>query len=166
MSEGPRFLKMLRGDRRASDRRGDIRDRRSRDGEADRSGDRRQQDRRSNRAGRRRTPRRPVPFGPGSPSGALTNAAGRSLHVKLWDVSEGGLCVLARSPIVDPPGSLLVLELDSGMGIERLRQELQLVWAAAAEGDFGTCAGLQFLEGQTLPNGSFLDHFLSLPVPQ
>ena len=158
VAEGPGFIKFLRGDRRSGDRRGS-------EGGLDGSGDRRQQDRRTNPAGRRRSERKPVPFGPGSPSGALINPAGAPLHVNLWDVSEGGLCVVARGEIMDRPGTVMVLELHSGVGVENVRFEMQLVWAAEEEGRFGTFVGLQFPEGQTLPNGTFLDHYLTMELP-
>lgn len=158
MAEGPRFIKFLRGDRRSTERRAN---------EAVPEGavERRQRERRSNPDGRRRSERKPVPFGPGSPSGALINPAGASLHVNLWDVSEGGLCVVARGQIVERPGTVMVLELHSGVGVENVRFEMQLVWAAEEEGRFGTFVGLQFLEGQTLPNGTFLDRFLTMELP-
>ena len=106
-----------------------------------------------------------MPFGPGSPSGALINPAGAPLHVNLWDVSEGGLCVVARGEIEDRPGTVMVLELHSGVGVENVRFEMQLVWAASEEGRFGTFVGLQFPEGQKLPNGTFLDRFLTMELP-
>ena len=158
MAEGPRFIKFLRGDRRSGERRGG-------EPSPNGSGERRQEERRSNPAGRRRSERRPVPFGPGSPSGAIINPAGLSLHVNLWDVSEGGLCLVARGELADRPGTVMVLELHSGVGVENVRLEMQLVWAAEEEGRFGTFVGLQFLEGQTLPNGTFLDRYLTMELP-
>lgn len=158
MAEGPHFIKFLRGDRRSGERRGS-------EPEANAAAERRQQERRHNLEGRRRFERRPVPFGPGSPSGALINPDGRSLHVNLWDVSEGGLCLVARGEITDRPGTVMVLELHSGVGVENVRLEMQLVWAAEEEGRFGTFVGLQFPEGQTLPNGTFLDRYLTMELP-
>jgi hypothetical protein len=161
--EGPRFFKFLGGDRRSGERRGG--DPASGLPASEIPGQRRQRDRRSDGTGRRLSERRPVPFGTGSPSGALINPTGQSLHVSLWDVSEGGLCVVTRGTIEDPPGTLMVLELGSGVGVHNVRIEMQLVWSAAEEGGFGTFVGLQFPEGQTLPNGTFLDRYLTMELP-
>lgn len=103
-----------------------------------------------------------MPLGPDAPSGALINPAGQSRHVNLWDVSEGGLCLVGRGEMVDHPGTMMVLKLHSGVGVENVELELQLVWAAVEDARFGTFMGLQFPEGQTLPNGTFLDHYLTM----
>jgi len=108
-----------------------------------------------------RAKRHPVSLGPVSPSGALINPAGVPVHVKLWDVSERGLCVVARGSITDPPGSMMTLELHAGVGVETVRLVVQLVWAAQDEANLGTFVGLQCPAGQTLPSGSFLDRFLT-----
>lgn len=158
MAEGPGFIRFLGGDRRSFNRRSDS-------SQPDIADERRLGARRTNPAGRRRSERRQVPFGTGAPSGALINPAGVPLHVNLWDVSEGGVCVVARGEIVDRPGTVMVLELHAGVGVENVRVEMQLVWAASEEGRFGTCVGLQFPEGQTLPNGTFLDRYLTMELP-
>ncbi len=158
MAEQPRFIKFLRGDRRSAERRSDS-------ASPAPDSERRLLQRRANAASRRRSERRPVPLGPGAPSGALINSAGVPLHVNLWDVSEGGVCVVAKGEIVDRPGTVMVLELHSGVGVENVRFEMQLVWAAFDEGCYGTFVGLQFPEGQTLPRGTFLDRYLSRELP-
>lgn len=108
-----------------------------------------------------RARRHPVSLGPGSPSGALINPAGASVHVKLWDVSVGGLCVVARGAIADQPGTLMTVELHAGMGVEMVRLQMKLVWAAPDEGNLGTFVGLQFPDGEGLPRGTFLDRLLN-----
>ena len=109
--------------------------------------------------------RRPVPFGPGAPYGALFDGEGRSCPINLWDLSEDGLCVVTTEPLTFRPGELMVLELHSGVGVQFLRLQVHLIWAASEEGGFGTFVGLQFQDGDQLPNGSFLDRFLTMELP-
>lgn len=177
MAGTPRFIKVRRSDRPTGDRRSG--ERRSGESRFDPSLvpesppqqaqvvhlERRQEERRSTpEAGRRRFERRPVPFGPASPSGALIIPDGQSIHVKLWDVSEGGLCVVSGDLMDHPPGTGLELELHAGIGVETLRVPVELKWVGI-EDDFGTFMGLQLPEECRLPNGSFLDRFLTSKLP-
>jgi len=91
----------------------------------------------------------------------MITADGSAIHVQLWDVSEGGVCVVSSSGIHDAPGSLLRLELQSGVGVEAASVEGHLAWVGSDE-RFGHFAGLRFHPGNGLPNGSFLDRYLAM----
>lgn len=118
-------------------------------------------ERRRDHAGRRIHPRRPIPFGVGAPAGRMICGDGSAVHVQLWDVSEGGLCVVSSSPFDDAPGTLMTLHLQSGVGIETASVEGFLVWVGHDK-RFGQFAGLRFPSGHTLPDGSFLDRYLKI----
>ena len=112
-------------------------------------------------SGRRLHPRHPIPFGVGAPAGRMVGPDGASTHVQLWDVSEGGVCVLSRSVIPHSPGALLHLELQSGAGVQSASLEGLLTWVGSDQ-RFGHFAGLRFKPDQGLPNGSFLDRYLAM----
>lgn len=119
------------------------------------------QERRNDLAGRRIHPRRPIPFGVGAPAGRMICGDGSAVHVQLWDVSEGGLCVVSSSPFHDALGTLMKIQLQSGVGVESASVEGYLVWVGQDK-RFGQFAGLRFPSGHTLPDGSFLDRYLKI----
>ncbi|MFM7314743.1 MAG: PilZ domain-containing protein [Cyanobium sp.] len=112
-------------------------------------------------SGRRQHPRHPIPFGVGAPAGRMVGADGTAIHVQLWDVSEGGVCVLSRVPIPYTTGAHLQIELQSGVGVKSASLEGVLTWVGSDQ-RFGHFAGLRFDPDKGLPNGSFLDRYLTM----
>lgn len=154
MTEVKPFWKFPGPDRRSSERRADR-------GRSDApAADRRRDDRRASRGDRRRFVRHQVPFGPHSPRGSLRTVGGSDLPVTLWDLSEGGVCVVSRRAPVDPPGTPMALELHASLGVQQVQLNLLLVWTATDDGLFGSFTGLRFPDGKHLPRGSFLDLYL------
>ena len=122
-----------------------------------------QQDRRSRTGGRRKHPRVPIPFGSTAAFGKITTEEGYQFHAKLWDVSHGGFCVVS---LFQPNLALqtpVTFDFQAGAGATSAHGKAIVVWVSQNP-PFGQFTGLQFCEDSCLPNGNFLDRYLSEPA--
>ncbi|WP_411869369.1 PilZ domain-containing protein [Vulcanococcus limneticus] len=130
----------MAGDRRStSERRGD---------------DRPDQAPRREQAARRNHDRRVIYTN--APSGDLTLLDGTRLLATLWDISQGGACVLVQGDVTHlNANDLCTLTLKEKGGREDLALKTKVAWSSFE--DAGTYVGLKLRTGGKIPPGTFLD---------
>jgi hypothetical protein len=104
--------------------------------------------------------RRSIPFSI-APRGEVRTEDGCYWHCSLWDLSYGGLCVVANGCFELPLGTELNIKLFEVVGMGSAAAKASLRWFASDE--FQTYLGLQFSEPGTLPPDTFLEQYLQTP---
>ena len=92
------------------------------------------------------------------PKGELLSAKGRICYVTLWDVSKGGVCVVAgiRLTNLESTDELLTLSLNKSFATEKIEFTVRVRWEKVDSGS--TYIGLQF-RGPLLPPKAFLQKY-------
>lgn len=105
---------------------------------------------------RRRFKRKIIHSNP--PKGELLSSKGRLSHVTLWDVSQGGVCVVLGAKLInhEADDELLTLVLKESHGVERIQVTVIKMWEKQESGS--TYFGLQY-SGPGLPGNTFLDKY-------
>lgn len=106
---------------------------------------------------RRRFKRKIIHSNP--PKGELLSANGRIAHVTLWDVSKGGVCVVAGAKLINHEcdDELLTLSLSESHAAKKVQVTVRKMWEKEEAGS--TFYGLKF-SGPGLPGNTFLDRYL------
>lgn len=104
--------------------------------------------------------RRSIPFSI-APRGEVRTEDGCYWHCSLWDLSYGGLCVVANGCFELPLGTELNIKLFEVVGMGSAAAKASLRWFASDE--FQTYLGLKFSEPGTLPPDTFLEQYLQTP---
>jgi hypothetical protein len=108
---------------------------------------------------RRQFDRKPMPFGGVAPVGEMTAPTGQKWHISLWDVSMGGLCVVADSAVSEALGSLFSISMYESFGLGSAFFNANLRWRTT-EAD-NTYLGLEFENQDLLKNGCFLIDYVN-----
>ena len=108
---------------------------------------------------RRQFARKPMPFGGVAPVGEMACPMGQKLHISLWDVSMGGLCVVVDSPVDTPMGSLFAISVYESFGLGSAFFNAHLRWRTI-EAD-NTYLGLEFEDQDLLKKGCFLIDYVN-----
>jgi hypothetical protein len=95
------------------------------------------------------------------PKGELLSAKGRLCFVTLWDVSKGGVCVLAGTKLtkLESTDELLTLLFNKSSATQKIEFTVKIKWEKVDSG--GTYIGLQY-RGPVLPPKEFLDKYCPL----
>lgn len=140
------FLKRLAGDRRNQD---------------DRRQAQRDQEAQRREGSLRRNHNRRVLY-TNAPSGELILLDGTRLLATLWDISQGGACVLVQGQLPTlGANDLCSLTLREKGGREELTLKLKVAWSSVE--DAGTYVGLKLRTGERIPPGSFLERLQRNP---
>ncbi len=107
---------------------------------------------------RREFDRKPLPFGGVAPEGEMAGPTGQKWHIRLWDVSMGGLCVVVEGAVDQPLGSLFAFSVYESFGLGSAFFNAQLRWRSL-EAD-NTYLGLEFEDQDLLKKGCFLMDFV------
>ena len=91
-----------------------------------------------------------------APSGDLTLLDGTKRLATLWDISQGGACVLVQGSLINlKANDLCTLTLKDKGGREELALKTKVAWSSVE--DVGTYVGLKLRTGGKIPPGTFLD---------
>jgi len=91
-----------------------------------------------------------------APSGDLTLLDGTRLLATLWDISQGGACVLVQGNVTSLNiNDLCTLTLKEKGGRDELALKTKVAWSSVE--DAGTYVGLKLRTGGKIPPGTFLD---------
>ena len=100
-----------------------------------------------------------MPFGGVAPVGEMAGPTGHKWHISLWDVSMGGLCVVADSAVSESLGSLFSISMYESFGLGSAFFNAHLRWHTT-EAD-NTYLGLEFEDQDLLKNGCFLIDYVN-----
>ena len=100
-----------------------------------------------------------MPFGGVAPVGEMAGPTGHKWHISLWDVSMGGLCVVADSAVIEALGSLFSISMYESFGLGSAFFNANLRWRTT-EAD-NTYLGLEFEDQDLLKNGCFLIDYVN-----
>ncbi|MEB3263842.1 MAG: PilZ domain-containing protein [Synechococcus sp.] len=104
-----------------------------------------------------------APIGPAAISGKLHVEGGETFPVKLWDVSDRGLCLHTRQRLPLAPGYPVRLELLGTQAQQQLLLEGSVCWVEEGGGSSMHFLGVQLLDSAPDLRQTFLASLLSSP---